>query len=411
MSPHGKSGKGLNWRHVLTVLRKEAVDTLRDRRSWIAMVVVPLLLIPVLLIVAPTAIQSQLEKVEQTVGEVTVVGADEAPSLLAFLGEVEGLVVVESTVPEADLQAREIHAVLYVPEGFDEAVAAEEPVSLRIAYDAADQKSEMTRSRLLAAISAYSTAVSEQRLVSRGIDPSIVRPVSTTSENVAPPAKMGGMFLSMIMPMMIGVWAALGGMYAAIDGAAGEKERGTLEPLLSAPPSRVSLVVGKFIVITVMSLVSATVAVGSMVVAFIIKPEALLGPVASGGAASVSLPLGNLALIAAGSIGVAAIFAAIQLAISVYARSFREAQTYLSPLAIIIVFPGIFTQFMPAADAPGWIFSVPLLNSIFVFKELLEGVVNWSHFATMLLSSLAVAYLCLRFTVSLFNKEQVLFRT
>jgi len=411
MSQEREPGKGLNWRHVLTVVRKEAVDTLRDRRSWIAMVLVPLILIPVLLIVAPTAIQSQLEKIEETVGEVAVVGAGEAPSLMAFLGQTEGLAVVESSDPEADLQAGEIHAVLYVPEGFDRAVAAEEPASLRIAYDAADQKSDMTHSRLLAAISAYSAAVSEQRLASRGIDPTIVRPVSTTCENVAPPAKMGRMFLSMIMPMMLGVWAALGGMYAAIDAAAGEKERGTLEPLLSAPPSRVSLVVGKFIVVTTMSFVSATVAVAAMFVAFTIKPEALLGPMASADGLSLSLPLGSLALIAVASIGVAAIFAAIQLAISVYARSFREAQTYLSPLAVVIVFPGIFTQFMPAADAPGWIFSVPLLNSIFVFKELLEGIVNWSHFITMLLSSLLVAYLCLRFTVSLFDKEHVLFRT
>lgn len=402
--------RGLNWRHVLIVAGKETTDTLRDRRTWMAMVIVPLIIIPLMLIAAPSAVSQQVEKVERTIAEVAVVGGDAAGGLTAFLGGYEGLAVVGSSDPEADLADRRIHAILYLPPDFDQAIAAERPAEIEIAFDASDQKSSMAHDRLRMAVGAFAAAVAEQRLVERGIDPAVMRPVVTESRNVAPPAKMGGMFLSMIMPMMIAVWAAMGGMYAAIDGTAGEKERGTLEPLLSAPPSRSSLVVGKFLVVTAMSLVSATVSVLAILVAFAAKPEAITGHL-GGEAALVSLPLGSLGLIAVASVGVAAIFAALQLAVSVYARSFREAQTYLSPLAIIIVLPGIFTQFTPAADAPQWVFGVPLLNAIFTYKELLEGIVNWSHLLTMLASSLVVAALCLRFTIALFRREQVLFRT
>jgi sodium transport system permease protein len=394
----------------MIVARKEATDTLRDRRTWVAMILVPILLVPILLLVAPTAAMTQMESVAQSVAHVAVVGGDGAQGFLDFLSQRPGLVLQESADPEADLAARKVQAVLYLPFGFDAAIAAERPVSLEITYDAADQRSSMAHDRLWMAINSFSAAVAEQRLLSRGVDPALLRPVSGSSRNVAPPAKMGGVFLSMIMPMLLGIWAALGGMYAAIDSTAGEKERGTLELLLSAPASRLSMVVGKFLVVTAGSLISAGIAVGGMLIAFFIKPEALLGPMVDRSGITLALPVESLALIALVSLGVAAIFAALQLAISLYARSFREAQTYLSPLSFIIILPAILTQFMPAVDVSGRVFFVPVLNVLFVYKELLEGVVNWSHIGTTLLVCLVFAFVCLQLTVSLFRKEQVLFR-
>jgi len=401
---------GLNWRHVSIVARKEFTDTLCDRRTWLAMVVLPLVIVPVLLLVAPSAIQSQIHKVEESVAAVAVVGGEDAQRFLGFLSQVEGVSIVQSVSPEADLTARKIQAVLELPAGFDSDIAAEKAVVVEIAYDAADQKSASAQGRLLWIISAYSAAVAEARLTSRGVDPELLRPIVATSRNVAPPAKMGGVFLSMIMPMMIALWAVTGGMYAAIDATAGEKERGTMEVLLAAPPSRGSIAVGKFIVVTATSLFSAVISVVAMIAAFAIKPEALAFG-APAGSVTVALPISRLALIAVASIGVAAIFAAIQLAVALFARGFREAQAYLAPLSIIVVLPGIATQYMPAADAANWAFAVPLLNAILVYKELLEGIVNWTHIVTVLVSLLVFAYLCLQVTVALFRKEQVVFRT
>jgi len=401
---------GLNWRHVSIVARKEFTDTLRDRRTWLAMVVLPLVIVPVLLLVAPSAIQSQIHKVEESVAAVAVVGGEDAQRFLGFLSQVEGVSIVQNVSPKADLTARKIQAVLELPAGFDADIAAEKAVVVEIAYDAADQKSASAQGRLLWVISAYSAAVAEARLTSRGVDPELLRPIATTSRNVAPPAKMGGVFLSMIMPMLIALWAVTGGMYAAIDATAGEKERGTMEVLLAAPPSRGSIAVGKFIVVTATSLFSAVISVGAMIAAFAIKPEALAFG-APAGSVAVALPIGRLALIAVASIGVAATFAAIQLAVALFARGFREAQAYLSPLSIIVVLPGIATQYLPAADAANWAFAVPLLNAIFVYKELLGGIVNWTHIGTVLVSSLVFAYLCLQVTVALFRREQVVFRT
>ncbi len=400
----------IRWRHVAVVARKEFTDTLRDRRTWVAMVVLPLVIIPVLLLLAPTAVQSQMNKVAQSVAKVAVVGAEDARGLLEFIGQTPGIAITESADPVADLKTRKLQAILSLPAGFDAAIAAEKPVKAEIAFDAADQRSASAQTRLLIAIDSYASGVAERRLVDRGVDPAILHPIETSSRNVAPPSEMGSVFLSMVMPMMIAVWAVSGGMYAAIDGTAGEKERGTMEVLLAAPPSRESIVIGKFLVVTATALASATISVGAMILAFGIKPDAL-GLVAGSGSVEVALPLGRLALIAVASIGLAAIFAAIELAVALFARSFREAQTYLTPLSIMVVFPGIATQFMQAADAANWMFAVPLLNSIFAYKELLEGIVNWTHLGIVLGSSLVFAYICLRITARLFMKEQVVFRT
>lgn len=402
---------GINWRHVGIVTRKEFMDTLRDRRTWVAMVVLPLVIVPVLLIVAPTAVQSQMNKVEQSVAQVAVVGGQDARGLLEALSKTPGIAIAESADPEADLQARKLQAILSLPAGFDASIAAETTVNVEIAFDAADQRSSSARDRLMLVISSYASEVTAQRLSSRGVDPAILAPIQTSSRNVAPPAKMGSVFLSMVMPMMIALWAVTGGMYAAIDGTAGEKERGTMEVLLAAPPSRVSITVGKFLVVTTTALASAAISVGAMILAFTIKPQALGLMAGTGPAVAVAMPLGRLALIAVASIGIAAIFAAIELAVALFARSFREAQTYLTPLSIIVVFPGIATQFMQAADAANWMFAVPLLNAIFAYKELLEGIVNWTHLGIVLGSSLVVAFICLRITAGLFSKEQVVFRT
>ncbi|MCL6580290.1 MAG: ABC transporter permease [Firmicutes bacterium] len=399
---------GLSWRHVGVVARKELLDTLRDRRTWVAMIVMPLVIIPVMLLLAPSAVESQIERIEKTTFRVAVVGDEEAESLVAALEATPGLELVGSGDPEADLGAGRLHAVLYLPPGFDAAVAAERPVQVEVAFDASDQKSQAAEQRLRFAVEAYARAVVERRLAERGLDPGLLTPVVTASRNVAPPAKMGGFFLAMVMPMLIAVWAVTGGMYAAIDGTAGEKERGTMEVLLAAPPSRASIALGKYAVVTLTALLAATVSVAAMLVTFVFRPDALAGW-AGGSGAEVALPVGRLGLVAVASLGVAAIFSAIELAVALFARSFREAQSYLAPLAIVVVIPGIVTQLMPAADAATWYFAVPVLNAIFVYKELLQGVVSWAHLGITLGSSLVVALVCLAVTVKLFGREDVLF--
>jgi sodium transport system permease protein len=375
------------------------------------MVIMPLLLVPVLLLAMPAAMERQLERVHEAPVQVAVVGAEHYPPLVAFLDRLEGVNIVRAEDPEAQLAAGRVHAIIYLQEGTATAVVQEAPVHIRLAFDATNEMSSAARDRLAAALREFSNQVVAGRLLARGIDPAIIQPFPVSLENLAPARRMVGLALSMIMPMMLAMWASLGGMYAAIDCAAGEKERGTLEPLFAAPPSRTAVVVGKYLAVVVTSVLASGVCLAGMVVAFLVRPTALTGP-GTGVAVGLGevLPAPVVGVIFLIALGLAGVFSALQLAISLYARSFREAQTYLSPLSFVIVVPVLLTQFLPIEHVPVWFFYVPVLNSLTVFRQVLLGVINPQHIGITLAISLVGIRLALAFAVASFSKEQVLFR-
>ncbi len=413
-----RRGERLNLRHVGIVFVKELIDTTRDRRTWMAMVVIPLLVMPLLMLVGPSSVQKQMEKYQQQKAAVgvfvqaggVVTPQTAAPSLLAALKAGGGFDVRSVADPAADIMNGKVKAVIVVSPSFEEDLTAGRPTPISVNFDASDQNSSIVSDRVNGVVQSLGAAVAAARLSKRGLDPSLVTPFTVSTNNVAPKEKVGSTFMAMILPMLFGVWAALGGMYAAIDAAAGEKERGTLEPLLASPPSRLSLVMGKYLVVVATSVFAAFISLIGLYVAFKIKPEAL-SMTGDGGPATFALPWNIMGLMLLVAISLAAIFSALQLAVSVFARSFREAQTYLSPLTFLIVVPGIMTEFVPPSEVSASMFYIPVLNSLFVLKELIMGVVNWSHLGVTLGTGLIWTIVSLRLATSLFSRESVLFRT
>ena len=413
--------KRLNLRHVRIVFIKELIDTTRDRRTWMAMVVIPLLVMPLIMLVGPSSVEKQLKKYQEQQAPVAVyvspagtaaadTAAKAAPSLVAALRATGSFDLREVADPAADILSGKVKAVVIVTHSFEADLAAGKPTPVTLNYDAADQNSSIVSERLRNVIQSAGASVAATRLSKLGVNPEVVTPFILAPNNVAPKEKVGSSFMSMILPMLFGVWAALGGMYAAIDAAAGEKERGTLEPLLASPPSRLSLVVGKYLVVVATSVFAAAVSLLGFYVAFRLKPDAMsLG--AEAGEAAFSLPWNVVLLMLLVAVSLAGIFSALQLAVSVFARSFREAQTYLSPLSFVVVVPGIMTQFMPPSEVANYLFYVPVLNALFVLKELVMGIVNWAHLAATVVTGLVFTAAALRLATALFSKESVLFRT
>ena len=400
----------MNWRNVWYIFITDLTNTLRDRRTWLAMVAAPAIMVPILIIALPTAIEGQLRRLDEAPPKVAVVGSEDASVLVDFLersGQADVLPMSSEEAQDA-LQAGDVKAVVKIAPGFDEMISQDERAQIVLEYDASSQISEMTQARLAAVLGAFSQAIVEQRLVARGIDPGLLMPLDVAVQNTASEERVGGFFLAMIMPMMLAVWAALGGMYAAIDGVAGEKERGTLEPLLATPVSRNELVAGKYLTVVLTSVVASVIALLGMYAAFYIKPDALLD---SGTGARFSISWVNALLIVGVATLLAGFFGALELALSTFARSFREAQSYLSPLSIAVVIPGVFLQFVDPSEVASVLYMVPLVNGIFVFKEILLNAVDWRHVAMMALSSLVWISLGLKVATNLFRKESVLFRS
>ncbi|HHY99357.1 MAG TPA: ABC transporter permease [Firmicutes bacterium] len=247
------------------------------------------------------------------------------------------------------------------------------------------------------------------KLAERGVDPSILMPPQVTSENTAPKEKRGGLILAMILPTIITIWASIGGMYTAIDVAAGEKERGTLEPLIVTPPSRDSLVIGKFLAVLTVSAITVLLVVGGILVA--LRFGDLAGAMGDDKAEFV-LPVARAIGIFLIGFLLASLTSAIEITLSIFARSFKEAQNYITPLYIAVMVPGVLSQISSAggtSPAP-WYFLIPVANAVEIFKELLLGTINWNHIGITAGSSLIYAILALMAAIRIFSREDVLFR-
>lgn len=389
---------------VLLVWFKELLDTLRDRRTLVAMVIGPVLVMPVFVLLPQTLMQRQVEAQEQETIRVVFVGADNGPDLVASLlasGEIEP---VESADPTGLLQDDGADVGLVIPDGFAAALEAGLPTRLQLLVDESEMFSvKSERFRLL--LSRVGQTVVYQRLERLGVDPGVLTPFAVEDVNIATPQQMGGSFLGMMLPMFIVLWALVGGMYTAIDVTAGEKERLTLEPLLTTPTARRQLVLGKLLAVVTTSLVALVLAVASMLVAFAVTPP--LG----GEGAGLGVDLATAALLLAAALPVVILFAALELAVCLVARSFKEAQNYIVPMQFAVLIPAMAVMVLPDLSPGLAAFAIPVFSTLVILRDLFLAQVDPAAFALMIGSSLVYALAAIGLAIWQFGREKVLFRT
>jgi sodium transport system permease protein len=201
-------------------------------------------------------------------------------------------------------------------------------------------------------------------------------------------------------------------MYPAMDLTAGEKERGTIETLLCSPVSRTHLVLGKFLMVLTASLATAALSILSMSASFGVGKTLLLALTDGEADAAMQVAITGKAIasIFIVVLPVAVFFSAVLLALSLFAKSYKEAQSYISPLMIVMVMPAV-AALLPGVELSPALALVPVLNTSLVSKEIIAGTYDWASIAVIFLSSSAYAALALAIAVKLFQREDVLFRT
>ncbi len=396
-------------RHVGIVWRKELLDTIRDRRALILMIVVPLLLMPIL-VWGPNALRLSTEQQkEQQAQKVSVINPREAPQLVELIDQSGGLTVSSVEDPATALKQKEIAAVLVLPSGFSQSLASEAgPLEVIIQYDLSNSDSRTAQEKLKELLEAYQDQVVRQRLQQRGISTQLLEPFRIREANVAPPERVSGFFLSFLLPLFLVLWAAVGGSQTAIDTSAGEKERGTLESLLVTPPKRSSFVIGKFLTVTTVTLIATTLSLAGLVLSLLVGKEIFPGH-ALFELMEFSLRLEILGLIFVVTALLAAMMSALTFALYSWTRNFREAQTYGTYISFLVMIPALLVLF---TDPPTTLesFFIPVYNSTMALKELLLGDVQWDHLGATLLSSVVYAIISITVAVRVFQNERVLFR-
>ena len=388
---------------IRLVFKKELKDIFRDRKTIIMGVLIPLIIYPLLFTVMGFSMDKSVEQVEDNL---TVAIVDQGDSALArYLKGQEKIKLVESTDLTADIKSGKILVGVELPPDTDVSIESEEPVKLLVTYDNASQSSQMAYSIIHSFIDAYSKVVVEQRLAARDIRGDLLTPVEIEVQTlVAEEEGFGTFMLSLILPLMLVVFSITGPMAAAVDLGAGEKERGTLEPLLTTQASRLSLLWGKYASITVMGVITTLASMAGLYLSMQRQ-----GGLFQGG--TITLEPGTIVLIGLVTLLLTMVFGALELAISIYARSFKESQTYNSPLIMISIIPTYATYMLDAKNIDTFYFHIPLANISCILKEFLAGIYNHTHIAITFAWIVVYVVGAVLFARYMFNRESVIFRT
>jgi sodium transport system permease protein len=400
-------------RDIGIIYRKEMKDTLRDRRALISMIVVPILLMPLLTIGIGVLSAEIVGRAMEEIPKVMILGGADSPNITAELRAQSDMLVVPAGSDYAQqIEDKRIRAAVEIPPDFDASLAAGTPSTVTVYDYEGDLKSGIAADRLQKFFGDLRDRTVRDHLAAQRLPDALIHPFEIREQNVVSREKVTGAMVGGIVPYFVILLCLTGAIYPAIDLTAGEKERGTMETILSSPVSRTDLVFGKFLTVLTASLATAFLAVLSMAVSFGIGKGLLMSLTDAGQGNDFTLTInpGSVAAVFAMVLPLAVLFSAALLAIALCAKSYKEAQSYLQPLTIIVVVPGI-VSLLPGVDLNARLALIPILNTSLVSKEILMGTYHWHYIALIFISSCIYAAAALTVAVRLFEREDVLFRT
>ncbi|OFC72249.1 ABC transporter permease [Alteromonas confluentis] len=394
------------------VFLKEIKELLRDRKTLFFMIALPILVFPAIFGVVTYVSSKAIQKAESEILDYAIVGAEYAPDLVARIAESEEFNLV--TAPQnTDIKqwVKEENAdfVLVIPENFSNDVLANGQISLTLYLN--DSGLNLVQRRLNEIVDAIEEENQQSAFSTLGLNETqqvaLIDPVLVEKVNVADQRENWGEKIGGFIPYLVFMLCLQGAMIPATDLGAGEKERGTLETLLISPIARHKLVLGKFMAIALAGVTSAMVTVGSMAIWGIVLSQGMAIELVADFMGSISGM--DFLLIFFMLIPVVAIFASVLLSLSIYARSFKEAQGYMTPLVMFTIVPVIMAM-LPGVELKGGWAWVPLTNVALAIKELIKGTMDYVQLIAIFGSTALIAGALIAFSVYWFNQEKVLFR-
>jgi sodium transport system permease protein len=405
----GRQRFTIGWGDVRTVLRKELRETLRDRRTLAVMILFPLVVYPLVSLVMAEVMAGKQSEQEARRSRVVVWGPPSSSARTAavrtLLAKNRGIELVDSSPREPaapgspeplsfaearrELQEKRFDALVELPVDVSAAVG----IPARVLFDETHEASEKALSRIEGALGAQ-------------LPPGCARTYAVTSISVAPRSQVGGYILSKILPLIVVVMTMLGAFYPAIDITAGERERGTLETLLSSPVRRFDLMLGKVLAVTVLATLTGILNITSM------SMTVAEGARMAGGAAaqSLTIPWTRAATTILTVLPAAFLWGSIMVAVGALARTFKEAQNLLTPVYFLCFAPALIAGLgdFPLTGIAIWI---PGTNLTLLARDLMLGEATFGHIALVTLVTLLFGSLALSFAARMYDSERLLAST
>lgn len=399
------------FRHSLSlvVFKKEVLESIRDKRVILGVVVSPLLVTPLLMgTILFFAGKKEIEK-RQAVVDIGIVENGSFSELTNWLEERESIKTSHFSTKEEASQAimdRTIRAAIVVSKDAQTQYQANGSAALEILFNASNENSINGLSRAQRLIRQFDEFALEERIRAESLPDSFASPTEIETTNLATSKSTGSLVLGMILPYLIVISAAFGGIQTAFDLCAGEKERGTMETLLVSPASREELVRGKLLTILLISLTASLCAITGILAPLAFGLELFKDLVGD----QISFDLLSIFWMLLLVIPLALFTSSLLLVISSFARNQKEAQTYILPFISVVILPAILSSVL-GAESNIYTAFIPVLNISLTMKQIFGNLSEPLYFAISLSTSLLYAFLAMRLATALFQREQILFRT
>lgn len=396
-------------KRVLVIFRKELKDMLRDRRTLFFMILMPFLAIFLVFNLTMRLGMEAEARAREKVLRVSVLSASPVEGFMELLeraGGVEVLPPIPDSLVSSSIRAGELDFVIRFAGDFQERQRREGTGSVDVYYMGSVSENEGALPRITAVLDEYGQSLLRERLAGRDLPAEFAMPVRTAARDVSSARARIGEIAGGMLPYFIILFCFLGAMYPAIDLAAGEKERGTIETLLISPATRQQIVLAKFLVVTLSGILTA---VASFIWLFLVaRHGSPLPQEAIAGVMSIIEPR-TIVLFFAMLLPLCAFFAATLLSVSIFARSFKEAQSIVTPLNFMVLIPLLIGIF-PGIRLNGVTALVPLLNISLATKDIIAGTIDPLHLAEVFSVLILLAAAGLWFCTRWFNREEVIFR-
>ena len=368
----------------MTVLRKELRDFARDRRTFLMALLLGPLVYPLLMLGMGKLIEARMSTQLEKPLEIPIIGAQHAPNLVAWLATQD---IRAKPAPKdliAAIRNQDEDVALVIAPNFGEEWRASRPAKVEIVADTTRTNADVPIERLRSALIVYSGQVGALRLVARGVNPQLTQSVALTQRDVATPEAKQGRVMSIILPLILVLFAFIGGANLTMDVTAGERERQSLEPLLATPVSRATLVSGKMGAAALIGIASVVLTLLSF------KLSAALSTSAMASSLDVSfLAIARMMLVL---VPLVLIGTAMLTFVAAGAKSMKEAQSHLVWMMFMPMLPGYALMAYPLKDQDLWQYAVPFLaqNQMLVKASRGENA-SLEQWAIYLASALALA--------------------
>ena len=396
-------------KRIVIVAKKEIIEFIRDWRTIVALVLIPLLLFPVLFIAFPVVMQNEAAELERKTVDILIQSNDIEDLLVNLIENQTALVTVMpldenlTTLSDANNDTEELRDLEY--DAILRLELRNDTWYYAILHLSTSEQSNEARGRILDVLIDWEDDLRTQRIESAGLDvESTLDPLqwdgSISNADVATKGEQAGMLLSLFIPFVLAIWTASAAVQPAIDMTVGERERGTLESLLSLPLTRTELLLGKWLAVVSITAVGVTLQIGGLLFGIAYLASDFIDVPSLSFAAIVLLAL------AVGFYGT--MIVALYLALAMRSKSVKEAGSVLTPITLAMIMPILLTQFINLDDVEMFWFGVPFVNVLLGLRELLLNRIIIEHVIVWVLVSSLICILTVRYAAKQFHREDII---